>query len=122
MVALSFATVLCASGAEAIAGQPGEGLRTTIWAGLGDAPTTVDETVARIDALLAQLDARTKDAWARAEEILNLADAATDSEEQMRLEELYGKMVAVAGSFEEQHSRLSALRNELAVAHSQTPP
>ncbi len=72
--------------------------------------------------MLAQMDARRKDAWARAEEMLDLADAAKEPEEQMRLEELYGKMAAVAGSFEEQYSRLSALRNELAVARERMPP
>ena len=122
MVSLSLAAVLCPSSAEPIAAQHEDEPRRTIRSGPDDAPATIEETLARIDTLLAQMDARRKDAWARAEEMLDLADAAKEPEEQMRLEELYGKMAAVAGSFEEQYSRLSALRNELAVARERMPP
>ena len=80
----------------------------------GGAQVAVEETLGKLDELLAQLDERARDAWERAEELLQLADAATDPDEQMRLEELYGKMAALASSFEEQRSRLRALRDELA--------
>ena len=82
----------------------------------------MEETLGKIDALLVQLDARTKDAWARAEKMLDLADAATDPDEQMRLEALYGKMAVVANGFEEQRARLRALRSELAVGRDRMPP
>ena len=85
-------------------------------------PAAIEETLGRIDGLIAQLDARIKDTRARAEEILDLADAATDPGEQLRLEELYGRMAALARSFEEQTSRLRALRNELAAAGDKMPP
>ena len=122
MAALSLAAAPFALSAEAIAANQEEGAQGILRAEPGDAPASMEETLARIDALLARLDARTKDAWARAQEVLDLADAATDPEEQMRLEELYGKMADVAGSFEEQYSRLSTLRNELAAARNRMPP
>lgn len=116
------AASLALSGAEPIAAQQDAGSHATVQAGAHGAPTGLEDTLGKIDALLVQIDARTKDAWARAEEMLDLADAATDPDEQMRLEELYGKMAAVASGFEEQRSRLHALRNELAVARDRMPP
>ena len=88
----------------------------------GAAAVAVAETVKQIDALLAQLDARIASAWAQAEEVLVLADAATDPDEQMRLEALYGRMAALAESFEEQRLQLRALRDELAASGEQVAP
>ena len=88
----------------------------------GAAAVAVEETVKQIDALLAQLDTRIASAWAQAEEVLVLADAATDPDEQMRLEVLYGRMAALAQSFEEQRLQLQALRDELAASGEQVAP
>ena len=85
-------------------------------------PSSVGETLGRIDDFLARLDTRIEGVRSRAEEMLDLADAATDPGEQMRLEELYGRMVALATSLEEQRLRLRTLRDELAAASERMPP
>ena len=82
----------------------------------------VEKTLAKLDELLAQLDARIEQAWSRAEDMLDLADAATDPDEQMRLEEMYGRMAALATGFEEQRLRLRTLRDEVAAASEPAPP
>ena len=121
-VASAIAASLAISSAEPVAAQEDAGSRATVQAGAHGASTGVEDTLGKIDTLLTRLDAQTKDAWARAEEMLDLADAATDPDEQMRLEEMYGKMAAVASGFEEQRTRLHALRNELAAARDRMPP
>ena len=121
-VALALAASLAAWKTEPVGAQQEDGSRVTTRAEPDGAPVAVEETLGKIDVLLVQLDARTKDAWARAEEMLDLADAATDPDEQMRLEALYGKMAAVANGFEEQRARLRALRSELAVVRDRMPP
>ena len=78
--------------------------------------TTLEEALNTIDELLARLDASIEVTWARAEDMLQRADAATNSDEQLQLEELYGKMAAVAGELEARLSDLRALRRELAAA------
>lgn len=122
VAALSFAAVLCALSAAPIAAKPEYEPRGMSRSEPGDAPVAVEDTLTRVDMMLARMDARRRDAWARADEMLDLADAAKDPEEQMRLEELYGKLAAVAGNFDEQYSRLSALRDELAAARDRMPP
>ena len=113
---LVMAASLATSAAEPASAQQKGGSSTPAQVEPKSPPTAVEETLGRIDGLLAQLEARGKDTLARAEEILDLADAATDPGEQLRLEELYGRMAALARGFEEQTSRLRALRDELAVA------
>ena len=110
-----FAGLAVSSVGPAVAQQEGT-------AAPGAAAVAVAETVKQIDALLAQLDARIASAWAQAEEVLILADAATDPDEQMRLEVLYGRMAALAQSFEEQRSQLQTLRDELAASGEQVAP
>ena len=48
--------------------------------------------------------------------MLDHADAATDSDEQMRFEEMYGKLVTAAEQLEEERDRLRSMRDELAAA------
>ena len=84
--------------------------------------TTLEEALNAIDELLVRLDASIEVAWERAEDMLQRADAATNSDEQLRLEELYGKMAAVAEGLEERRSELRALRGELAAAGEGTAP
>ena len=87
----------------------------------GGTSPPVEKILERIDELLAQLHARIEQAWSRAENMLDLADAATDPDEQMRLEELYGRMAALAMGFEEQRQGLRALRDEIATASEPAP-
>ena len=70
----------------------------------------------RVDALLVGLEARIEDLWAQADQMLDHADAATDSEGQMRFEEMYGRLAAAAESLEEERDRLRSMRDELAAA------
>ena len=70
----------------------------------------------RVDALLGGLEARIEDIRAHAEQMLDHADAATDSEGQMRFEEMYGRLVAAAEKLEEERDRLRSMRDELAAA------
>ena len=82
----------------------------------GSLAGTVQETLTRIDDLLSEFDTRIAGIQARAEELLNQADAAQDPDEQMRLEELYGRMTATAQGLEEQRSTLRQMRDELAAS------
>lgn len=82
----------------------------------------VEETLSRIDDLLAQFDLRIEGIRARAEEMLDHADAAADPAEQMRFEELYGRMMATAQGLEEQRSKLREMRDELAGTVDRTTP
>ena len=70
----------------------------------------------RLDALLDNLEARIEDIRGQAEQMLDHADAATDSEGQMRFEEMYGKLVTAAEKLEEERDRLRSMRDELAAA------
>ena len=70
----------------------------------------------RLDALLDSLQARIEAIRGQAEQMLDHADAATDSEGQMRFEEMYGKLVAAAEKLEEERDRLRSMRDELAAA------
>ena len=88
----------------------------------GSAAETVEETLRRIDDLLAQFDPRIEGIRARAEEMLERADAAKNPDEQMRLEELYGRMMATAQGLEEQRSKLREMRDELASSGDRTAP
>ena len=80
------------------------------------------QALRKLDDLLSQLDASIEHTWARAEDMLRRADAATDPDEQLRLEELYGKIAAVAEDFEERRLELRALRRELAATSEETTP
>ena len=85
-------------------------------AGDGDRANAAVGILPRIDALLDGLEARIEDIRAQAEQMLDHADAATDSEDQMRFEEMYGKLVAAAEELEEERGRLRSMRDELAAA------
>ena len=86
----------------------GDGGRANAVAAVGILP--------RIDTLLDGLETRIEDIRAQAEQMLDHADAATDSEDQMRFEEMYGKLVAAAEELEEERGRLRSMRDELAAA------
>ena len=88
----------------------------------GNPAATVEETLSRIDDLLAQFDARIAGIRGQAEEMLDRADAAADPAEQLRFEELYGRMMATAQGLEEQRSRLRQMRDDLAGAVERTTP
>ena len=81
-------------------------------------PATVDVSGAlvRIDAVIAVLDKRIEDLRAQAEQMLGHADTAIDSDEQMRFEEMYGKLEAAAARLEDERNRLQSMRDELALA------
>lgn len=105
--------------AESAAGTDAETVREAADDGTAIA---VADTLARLDTLIAGFEQRIQEAWSQANMVLERADAAADPEEQMRLEELYGKMAAVAEGVEEQRSRLQALRDELAAAATPISP
>ena len=88
----------------------------------GGVAAAIEETLGKVDGLIAQLDARIAGTWARAEEVLALADAAADVDEQMRLEVLYGRMAALAQGLEAQRAKLRTLRDELAANAGRTAP
>ena len=88
----------------------------------GSLAGTVQETLTRIDDLLSEFDTRIAGIQARAQELLDQADAAQDPDEQMRLEELYGRMTATAQGLEEQRSTLRQLRDELAASIDAAAP
>ena len=88
--------------------EGGDGPRATVVEASGILP--------RFDALLDGLQARIEDIRAQAERMLDHADAATDSEGQMRFEEMYGRLVAAAEKLEEERDRLRSMREELAAA------
>lgn len=74
--------------------------------------------LARFDVLLDSLSARIEDIRGQAEQMLSHADAASDSEGQMRFEEMYGKLVMAAEQLKEERDRLQSMRDELAAAGS----
>ena len=130
LAALTLAASLTPSwSAEPAAGQQGgEGSGAEAHGSAGAASassgtaTPVGKTLEQLDELLARIDARIEQAWSRAEDMLDLADAATDPDEQMRLEELYGRMAALAAGFEDQRLRLRTLRDEIADAAEPASP
>lgn len=113
---LVLAASLAASAVGSASGQGGTGSNAAAAVEPEGPSATIEETLGGIGRLITRLDASASDARARAEDILDLADAATDPDEQLRLEELYGRTAALAQSFEEQASRLRTLRDELAIA------
>ncbi len=78
--------------------------------------------LARIDGLLTQLEGRIEDVWAEADKVLDRADATDDSDHRSRLEELYGKVVALAEKLEDQHAQLRASRAALVAAYRNMQP
>lgn len=79
------------------------------------------ETLAQIDALISELDRRIEGAWRQAESMLSRADATNDPDEQMHLEELYGRIAVLAQDLEEQRADLSQMREVLAEAAKSAP-
>ncbi|MDE0206073.1 MAG: hypothetical protein OXP66_08595 [Candidatus Tectomicrobia bacterium] len=53
---------------------------------------------------------------------MDQADGARDPDEQMRLEELYGRMMTTAQGLEEQRSKLREMREELVTFIDATAP
>lgn len=106
---------LAAAHAEPTAGAEAAG-------GADPETAAIVETLARLDALIAEFGERIEEARRRAEAVLERADAASDPEERMLLEELYGKMAIVAEGLDEQRSRLQAARGDLAAAGARTRP
>ena len=88
----------------------------------GSTAAAVEETLKRIDDLLDQFETRIEGIRTRAEALLDQADAAEDPDEQMRLEELYGRMMATVQGLEEQRSKLRQMRDELATSIDATTP
>ena len=80
------------------------------------------EILSRIDAVLAGLDARIDEIRAQANEMLDHADAAADGDEQMRFEDLYGKLEAAADTLEAERGRLRSMRDELAAVGGGSRP
>lgn len=89
---------------------------TTAGGGHGANAVEASGILPRIDALLTGLEARIMDIRAQAEQILDYADATSDSDDQMRLEEMYGNLAAAAEKLEEQRDNLRSMRDELAAA------
>lgn len=104
------------------AAQPDAAPDDTARTAPGGAAAAVEETLGKVDGLIAQLDVRIAGTWARAEEVLALADAAADPDEQMRLEVLYGRMAALAQGLEAQRAKLRTMRDELAASAGRTAP
>ena len=88
----------------------------------GSAEGAVQETLERIDDLLNEFDNRIAGIQERAEALLERADSAQDPDVQMRLEELYGRLMATAQGLEEQSAKLRAMREELATSVDVTGP
>lgn len=104
------------------AGQPEAEPEAAVQPVPGSAAETVQETLARIDGLLSEFDTRIQGVRLRAEELLDQADGARDPDEQMRLEELYGRMMTTAQGLEEQRSKLREMREELVTFIDATAP
>ena len=107
--AASLSSALCSTGT---------GAQDTARPAAGDSrqPDAIETSgiLPRIDAVLAALDARIEDIRMQAEEMLDHADGAIDSDEQMRFEEMYGKLAAAAEKLEEERDRVRSMRDELA--------
>ena len=104
------------------AGQQNVEPEATFQPAPGSPAGTVQETLMRIDDLLSEFDIRIAGIQARAEELLDQADTAQDPDEQMRLEELYGRMLATAQGLEDQRSKLRQMRDELAASIDAVAP
>ena len=76
----------------------------------------------RIDTVLAGLEARIEDIRAQAEKMLDHADAAANDADQMRFEEMYGRLVAAAEELEAERDQLRSMRAELAAAGDRQRP
>ena len=101
--------------AEELSGKP---------AGEGRPANAVEMSgiLARIDTVLAGLEARIEDIRAQAEKMLDHADAAANDADQMRFEEMYGRLVAAAEELEGERDRLRSMRAEFAAAGDQQRP
>ena len=104
------------------AGQQNVEPETTVQPAPGNRAGTIQETLTRIDNLLSEFDIRIAGIQARAEELLDQADTAQDPDEQMRLEELYGRLTATAQGLQDQRSKLRQMRDELAASIDASAP
>ena len=76
----------------------------------------IGKALDKIDSLIAEVEARIEGVWAEAEKVLGRADAADDADRRKRLEELYGKIAALAEGLEDQHAQLLSSRDALVAA------
>ena len=117
---LAICALFCAAGQTT--GQQEVEPEAAVQPAPGSAAGTVQETLTRIDDLLSEFDTRIEGIQARAEELLDQADSAQDPDEQMRLEELYGRMMEAVRGLEEQRSKLRQVRDELTTSIDATTP
>ena len=73
----------------------------------------IGEALGKIDSLIVEVEARIEGVWAEAEKVLDRADATDEPARRRRLEELYGKIAALAEGLEDQHAQLLASRDTL---------
>lgn len=104
------------------AGQQEVGPEAAVESAPGSTAGTVQETLARIDDLISEFDTRIEGIRARAEALLSQADSVKDPDQQMRLEELYGRLMATAQGLEEQRLKLRAMRDQLATSVDAVTP
>lgn len=76
----------------------------------------IGKALDKIDSLIAEVEARIEGVWAEAEKVLGRADATDDADRRKRLEELYGKIAALAEGLEDQHAQLLSSRDALVAA------
>lgn len=77
---------------------------------------TIGKALDKIDSLIAEVEARIEGVWAEAEKVLGRADATDNTDRRKRLEELYGKIAALAEGLEDQHAQLLSSRDALVAA------
>ena len=78
--------------------------------------TTIGKALDKIDSLIAEVEARIEGVWIEAGKVLDRADATDDADRRKRLEELYGKIAALAEGLEDQHAQLLSSRDALVAA------
>lgn len=101
----------CAEVPETLEGlssvRPAEGIGETV---------AIGKALGKIDSLIAEVKARIEGVWAEAEKVLGRADTTDDADRRKRLEELYGKIAALAEGLEDQHAQLLSSRDALVAA------
>ena len=83
--------------------------------GVGET-ATIGKALSKIDRLIAEVEVRIEGVWAEAEKVLGRADATDEPDRRKRLEELYGKIAALAEGLEDQHAQLLTSRDALVAA------